>query len=62
MKKKKWLTPLLTVLIKGRPEEMVLSKCRNAEMAGFMASNTTCYKDLESPSIGCDVCWQWIPS
>lgn len=62
MKKKKWITPLLTILIKGKPAEKVLSKCRNAESAGFSSSDVgICYKAAIEP-IWCDVCWQWDPS
>ena len=28
MRKKKWATPLLTVLVKGKPDENLLSSCK----------------------------------
>jgi hypothetical protein len=28
MRKKKWTAPLLTVIVRGRPEERVLSACK----------------------------------
>jgi hypothetical protein len=34
MPKKKWLTPLLTVLVRGKPEEKVLVGCKGPGYTG----------------------------
>ena len=62
MKKKKWSTPLLTVVVRGKPEEKLLIKCSNAETPGFMSSDIgVCYKDALDP-IWCDFCMSWTIS
>ena len=33
MEKKKWLRPMLTVLVRGRPEELILTNCKGKEPA-----------------------------
>ena len=43
-KKKKWTTPLLTVVVKGKPEERVLVGCKNTEVTsiGAASKDDTC--------------------
>lgn len=46
MKKKKWTTPMLVVLVRGRPEEMVLSACKWGPPDGAGARDNTCTRYL----------------
>jgi len=42
MKKKKWISPLLTVVVRGRPEERVLDACKGPELGLPDMGNTIC--------------------
>lgn len=43
-KKKKWIIPQLLVLVKGKPDEMVLSACKSGSgSSGPAGSNAECY-------------------
>ena len=49
MQKQKWDKPELIVLVRGKPEEMVLLKCSNApgwEPGSFQAG---CYEEFAGP-------------
>ncbi len=60
MPKKKWTTPQLIVLVRGKPEERVLCVCK-ADFAAspdvgpgsFIASNCLVFISLEPYNCGC---------
>lgn len=56
MRKKKWITPVLTVLVKGAPEESVLAGCKHGGVGGPSNYNSSCNMPyLTDPSI-CSMC------
>jgi len=42
MAKKKWVIPKLIVVIRGKPEEMVLWTCKYPRNAGFVSGQDHC--------------------
>ncbi len=52
MKKKKWCTPRLIVLMRGKAEEGVLTACKSASMSGAIGNKTYC----QNPSPSCSQC------
>lgn len=58
MRKKKWSTPLLTVLVRGKPEERALSGCKHYTAGGGPESNVEICRTI-SP---CVVCSDQAPS
>ena len=54
--KRKWITPVLTVIVKGKPEETVLTSCKApASPTGPGATNGECWK-----SMYCADCFNWV--
>ena len=55
MRKKKWTTPLLTVLVRGKPGERVLSSCKmHGSTPGPEGVVAKCsYTQTESFCFGC---------
>ena len=50
--KKKWQNPELIVLVRGKPEEAVLTACKGGMSAGWGTTDTDCsYTD--QPAGGC---------
>jgi hypothetical protein len=52
--KKKWTAPLLTVVVRGKPEEMVLAMCKTGSKSGgngYVGFNINC--DWAEPSNWC---------
>jgi hypothetical protein len=44
MRKKKWTAPLLTIIVRGRPEEMALSACKgNWGSSSYNADDSYCH-------------------
>ena len=52
MRKKKWATPLLTVLVRGKPEERVLCACKSTSLSGSGDTQSLC--KVLSPA--CSIC------
>jgi len=63
--KKKWTTPVLTVLVRGNPEEGVLAGCKQcspgATIVGPTANTNQCTQP-QQPSGGCFGCVNCAPS
>jgi hypothetical protein len=47
--KKKWKKPELQVIIRNRPEEAVLTGCKELNFAGASNSNNSCMTQLSVP-------------
>lgn len=43
MSKKQWQKPELVVLVRNKPEEVVLAACKFTSMAGWMSYNSSCW-------------------
>jgi len=55
MSKKKWLTPTLIVVVRGKPEEKVLSLCKSYSWGNYSHTRETgCNWRLESSCVYTD--------
>lgn len=60
-KKKKWKKPLLTILVRSKPEETVLAGCKNVSVGSSLvmtAGMCAMILHTEIPGRGCDVACQ----
>ena len=53
MRKKKWTTPLFTVLVKSKPEEAVLAACKGSAYSSMAHSQSNCYAAGGAPYHAC---------
>ena len=59
MPKKAWLKPELIVLVRGKPEEAVLTNCKSATAQIF---NATDFAKCSSTAGSCDACTSIVSS
>lgn len=57
MPKKKWTTPQLIVLVRGKPEELVLADCRKATSSEVSMNSTAGGCALQAGTPGDYFCW-----
>ena len=53
--KKSWSSPELIVIVRGKPEEAVLSACKNVVVSsGYSSTGGNCTQNVE-PCLDCEV-------
>ena len=63
MSKKKWITPKLVILVRGRPEELVLVACKTTSSGTGTYPNTTVNKCLgKSEGVCRAACFEAVTS
>ena len=67
MKKKKWDTPKLIVVARGKPQETVLTGCKTEFAASRLAAFVADYQCQGAPPNNyaynmCGTCWVNVPS
>jgi len=61
MKKKKWKTPSLLVLVRGKQAEVVLNACKSASGSGPAAAFSQCHGGLPEDCVTF-FCAEWVAS
>ena len=56
MEKKKWKSPLLTILMKGKPEEKVLDNCKGGSQPQHLSTYHEGSYCLYRPFVKCEEC------
>jgi len=61
--RKKWITPQLIVLVRGKPEEGVLSQCKSAtSTSGYYGNHSACYQSDDAGNRCGQICHNWYSS